>query len=269
MPVIMFWNVRRSTATPYLAAACLENNVDILIVAEEETDRSSIEHALSSSGGGAYAEYAPVESKLRFFTRFPLSYLSLAGDSGGRLSVRILDEPGKPPISIAAVHVPSKMHRDAEDQFAIVRGYRRFIEKIEENVGHKNTMIIGDMNMNPFEPGMSAHDGFHGVMTKDIANEMSRVFASEEASFFYNPMWSRMGDESLGPPGSYFYKSSGTVDYMWHYFDQALLRPQLLSRYHVERLKIIDRIGSRSLMKNGRIDTKISDHLPIIINLET
>lgn len=268
MTVIMFWNVKRSTATPHLPAACLEHDVDILILAEEKTDRSSLENSLSASGAGNYVEYAPIQSDIRFFTRLPVSMFSALGDSGSRMSIRKLCQPGKPPLNIAAVHAPSKLHLSDADQYSIIRMYRRSIESAESSSGSKNSILIGDMNMNPFEPGMTAHDGFHGAMTKKIASKKSRKFASEDFSYFYNPMWSRMGDDSLGPPGTYYYSASSSIDHRWNTFDQVLLRPELLDQYKVENLKVLDSVGSRSLLKRDRIDKSVSDHLPIVISLE-
>lgn len=79
---------------------------------------------------------------------------------------------------------------------------------------------------------------------------------------FYNPMWSRLGDESAGPPGTYFYDGgSGTEKYFWHTFDQVLLRPGLLQAYETGHLEILTGIGTFPL------DGGPSDHSPVLLRL--
>ena len=44
--------------------------------------------------------------------------------------------------------------------------------------------------MNPFDPGVTSGEGFHGVMDKRIAEKGSRKIVGKVRDFFYNPMWS-------------------------------------------------------------------------------
>ena len=71
---------------------------------------------------------------------------------------------------------------------------REMIKRAEEKAGHRHTIVIGDLNMSPFEPGMVAANGFHAVSDKNIAAKGSRVVQGTEFDFFYNPMWSCLGD---------------------------------------------------------------------------
>jgi hypothetical protein len=41
-------------------------------------------------------------------------------------------------------------------------------------------------------------------MDRSIANNIARVVQKQRYEMFYNPMWSRLGDASEGPPGTYF-----------------------------------------------------------------
>jgi len=82
------------------------------------------------------------------------------------------------------------------------------ILEAERRVGHARTVLIGDLNMNPFEAGMIAADGLNAVMDKRIAAKGFRKVSGKRMQFFYNPMWSRLGDESIGPSGTFYYRSS-------------------------------------------------------------
>ena len=49
--------------------------------------------------------------------------------------------------------------------------------------------------MNPFEGPMIGADMLHGIMDKSIAKAERRTVMGREYQYFYNPMWSRMGDD--------------------------------------------------------------------------
>ncbi|MBI3268541.1 MAG: hypothetical protein HYZ53_05920 [Planctomycetes bacterium] len=82
-------------------------------------------------------------------------------------------------------------------------------------------------------------------------------------------MWGRMGDESPGPPGSYYYSSGEQATYFWNTFDQVLIRPSLLSRFVNKDLRVLEGDGKRSfLSKGGLPDPSVAgDHLPLLFRL--
>jgi hypothetical protein len=82
--------------------------------------------------------------------------------------------------------------------------------------------------VNPFEDALTAADGLQGVMDKQVAARPARTVRGRVWDYFYNPMWSRLGDDSPGPPGTFWRAGSGLVNHFWNTFDQVLLRPGLL-----------------------------------------
>jgi hypothetical protein len=82
-------------------------------------------------------------------------------------------------------------------------------------------------------------------------------------------MWSRLGDESEGPTGTYYRAAAHIADYYWHTFDQVLLRPDLLPFYKKNNLKILTTINGTELLRSRGLDRSISDHLPVLLTLET
>lgn len=103
-------------------------------------------------------------------------------------------------------------------------------------------------------------------MTRDIAKEEIRKVQFKNYMYFYNPMWSLMGDLSRGVSGTHYYKD----DYQWQMYDQVLIRPKLLEYFDTESLNIITTDGEVNFLKeNGKINTNItSDHLPILCSLK-
>lgn len=270
MPNLLFWNLKRGSAESYLAALCLENAVDILILAEDFSAAGHIPSLLNLGVASApFAEIMPVVStRVRLYTRLKAGTVRRVADHGDRISIFAYQGALGPPMLIAAAHLPSKLHLGDREQHHYAGGLRNAIEQAERDHGHNHSIIIGDLNMNPFEDGMAAFDGLHAVMDKAVASKVGRRFAGSTSNFFYNPMWSRIGDESAGPPGTYYYSSGGLVNHYWNMFDQLLLRPSLLPYYEADQLRIITRIGDRNLVSRDRIDSSISDHLPLFVQID-
>ncbi|KJV07605.1 hypothetical protein VZ94_03660 [Methylocucumis oryzae] len=115
---------------------------------------------------------------------------------------------------------------------------------------------------------MVSAEGFHAVMDKQIALKQSRTVQGMDRKYFYNPMWSRLGDDSIGSPGTYFHKSPTMIDPFWHTLDQVLLRPSLLASFKSDALVVIDQIADKSLVERGKPASQFSDHLPLMIKLD-
>ena len=214
--------------------------------------------------------------KLMIYTRFHPDLMQTVDDfsfedesNTPNLCFRHLINPLYPDLILGVAHLPSKLYRNSEEQALLSTRFRTTIQGIEEQLGHSRTVLLGDFNMDPFEIGMVNSESFHAVMDRNTAIEESRIVEYEQRYFFYNPMWSMMGDLSDGPPGTY-YKRRGSISYFWHTFDQVLLRPSLIECFDTHSLAIITEVREESLLRdNGRPDTdKASDHLPIFFRLE-
>lgn len=266
MAVFLFWNVGGSDVGSTIADLCAEHDVDVLILAEASMGVAEATNHLNRSREAPFWEFRPVDSRVRFFTRYPPSCFQQVFDDG-RVSIRNLRPPIGAEVLIAAAHLPSKLHSGDQDQYYRIRRLRADLEEAEAQVGHRNSIVIGDLNINPFEDAMVAADGLHGVMDKQVARRVPRAVNGRSWDFLYNPMWSRLGDESKGPPGTYYYARGGLVSYFWNTFDQVLLRPDLLPYYHEESLTIISRIGGRDILTLAREGGSGPDHLPLVIKL--
>ena len=135
---------------------------------------------------------------------------------------------------------------------------------------HLRTVLVGDLNMNPYEDGIVSAKGLHAVMTRERAQQGRRtVRYNLSNAYFYNPMWRHFGEQPSGHAGTYFFRSPRERADFWNVYDQVLLRPELLPYFRDEDLKILHCAGTKSLLDpNGVIDrTVASDHLPILFRL--
>jgi hypothetical protein len=106
-------------------------------------------------------------------------------------------------------------------------------------------------------------------MDQRIARGVHRIVQDRAYPFFYNPMWSLLGDGSRGAPGTFFYQNGEHQVYFWNMFDQVFLRPTLLDRFRMDDLAILDHNGVQSLLtETGRPSARVgSDHLPLLFRL--
>jgi hypothetical protein len=104
------------------------------------------------------------------------------------------------------------------------------------------------------------------MMSRSIVAKGARTVAGEACPYFYNPMWSLLGDYSTGPPGTYFYSSSSPITFFWNAFDQVLLRPDLAASFEPGDVKVVDSVGGQSLLTQaGTPRRAASDHLPLFL----
>ncbi len=274
MATFLFWNLKGKNLTPYLVTLCRENEIDVLILAESEgIKKTDFLEAVNRGQPTRFVSPHNNSSYISFFVKESLQIQNVRDDNNHRFAVREISLPTNLKILLVGLHLPSKLYMSEDEQnFKAMKVIRR-IEECENQIGHNNTLVIGDFNMNPFEKGLVGADSFHAVMTQQTAMEYGREVDSQHRRFFYNPMWGRMGDTSVGPPGTYYYRG-GALCYFWNTFDQVLLRPDLLDYFANDQLRVIDKIGQETslLIKKegktkGRIDPNISDHLPIMITL--
>jgi hypothetical protein len=268
MAVLMFWNIGKRDNSTAIGQLCREHNVDILLLAEAETAPAALASDINRSGdlGRMLWELPRLGGRIRAFTRYAPGFLEPAFDDR-HVKMLHLRPPIGLPLLIVSAHLPSKLHAEDEDQSYRIRRLRTDIQDQETRSGHQNTVVIGDLNVNPFEDALTAADGLHGVMDKKLLARSARTVQGKAWDYFYNPMWSRLGDESSGPPGTYWYAGSGLVNHFWNTFDQVLLRPALLPHFDPARLLVLDHIRDKTILSAGEGVIGLSDHLPLILDL--
>jgi hypothetical protein len=269
MPSFLFWNLKgKESIGPIIANLAWQYDVDVLMLAECKIEPGPFLTTLNRPNDSKY-HYVPRNTckKIEIFTRFASNFIESIHEEN-RLTIRRLRLHGQTDILLAVGHLPSKMHRRNTSQSGPCIRLAKSIERAEEEVGHRRTVLVGDLNVNPFEDGMVMAEGLHAVMTRGIARKETRKVDGVTYPFFYNPMWSLFGDGSPGPPGTYYNWRTEDNVYFWNMFDQVLLRPDLLDMFNNESLQILDSVGKISLVDdNGLPRKEISDHLPILFEL--
>lgn len=269
MVSFLFWNLNKRPLQDRIARLALAHGIDVLMLAECETPVDVLLEALNQPNGSHYCLPFSEAQKIRILTSFPEASLrAVFDDPGRRLTVRRLIVGKRIDILLAVIHFHSKVNWSAASQDQACGTLAQDIAKAEKQVRHMRTVLVGDFNMNPFEPGVVGANGLHAVMTRAVARAGIRTVGARDYPFFYNPMWGCFGDRTNGPPGTHYYRRAEPVLYFWNIFDQVLLRPDLMDS--LRDLQILDAEGDTSLLSlHGLPDKSVgSDHLPILFRLE-
>jgi hypothetical protein len=186
-------------------------------------------------------------------------------DRPGSLTIRRFDLQAAPSLLFSVVHLPSKVHWNPDDQSMNSPIIAADIRRVEKDLGHERTIVTGDFNMNPYEPGIAGRQGFSAVMTRRESGRATRTIQGREYPVFYNPMWKFFRDAPGLPSGSFYHRGSSPTSHPWNIYDQVLVRPSLADS--VAEVDILSGDGSDSFVTSHGIPfhrPSMSDHLPLI-----
>ena len=265
----LFWNVKNKNSIGQITNLVKKYNIDILILAEFEASEVELLLSLNLEKTEYFYNKSRIDKhKIKIFSRYGYDIFEPKLENNKRLTIRKLRINRSTNISIAAVHLISKKNCDERNQQFEALNYIQDIINHEKNIGNKNTLVVGDFNMNPFEEAMVSSNIFNSVMCKEIAQKEQRIVQGRSYHYFYNPSWNLFGDFKK-PVGTYYYNKAEHINYKWNIFDQVLLRPPLIDKFVQNDFKIITSDGRESLLtKNGLPNHNISDHLPITFSLK-
>ncbi|HEY6330413.1 MAG TPA: endonuclease/exonuclease/phosphatase family protein, partial [Blastocatellia bacterium] len=174
MTTILFWNLNRKPLERIVADLASEHEVDVVILCESPVKTRTLLRALNQGHGDRFYQPFSLCEKVSLYTRFSRKF-SQAEFETGRLSIQRIKLPARIEILLVAVHFPSKLHFSEQSQSLESVELAASVRRIEEKVGHSRTVLVGDLNMNPFESGVTAASGLHAVMSKDVALRKTRI----------------------------------------------------------------------------------------------
>ena len=125
-----------------------------------------------------------------------------------RWSIQVIGEN----TILCGVHLNSQIYSDnAERREIDIQQIISDILHLEKELGSKNTIIVGDFNINPYDKSCVSSRYFHGIPIYEETMREYRTVAGKEFQMFYNPMWNFLGDFTE-PYGTYYHNSSDTVN---------------------------------------------------------
>ncbi|PGZ92185.1 hypothetical protein [Bacillus sp. AFS029533] len=276
---MLFWNVLNKDLSIPVKKIADFYDLDFLVLGElKKADVPLYKEELGKLG---FSLRTTPQSKVKIFDRFETQKHEMVKKitdfseySQFDRSTSLIYTLNGQKILIVGVHlfsIASMSDQQSRKGFAMLA--LKVIEHYEKEHKIDKTIVIGDLNMNPYEPGMIDFFGLHATMCKNTALAGIRDIGGEKKRYFYNPSWegySNIGND-ISPPGTYFFEERyGTYLPYWNILDQVIIRPELVENNR--GFKIISSAGEEVpnlLNEEGKPDKVIySDHLPILYSFE-
>ncbi|KMW10661.1 MULTISPECIES: hypothetical protein [Lachnospiraceae] len=266
---ILFWNTHNNMSLDdTLIDLVLERNCTLLVLAEYENDinelckkmnlRSKTDYKIIPSYGGCTKIKAIIAKKYN---------VEIVREQNRYQIIKI--ETSYYKMLVAMIHNISKYRATEEEQSENLRQLHEDVIIAENEQGTRNAVVIGDLNVNPFEKACVAANTMHAIPYASEVSSAGRLVQQRMYREFYNPMWGLLGKRN-SPQGTMFYNNGGIINYFWHIVDQFLVRPEMIDALNEDSIEIV--IGTKTenfLKKNGRPDPKrYSDHLPIYVQIK-
>jgi hypothetical protein len=275
MATFLFWNLCGRRLEPVLRRLTARHKIDVLMLAECAIPEDLMLDALNALGERTFRRVPALASRgLDLYSRFERDCFGPVLKEADHYLIRTFTPPGGIEILLAMAHLASPSHKDLRARHSRLIGFTGDIRDAEQATGNDRTVVIGDLNVNPFDDALLDVRGLNALADRrTVQRKDPRRFGRrqvQEFRLFYNPMWSHFGD-AVQPAGTYYYdKSNPEVDPLWNIFDQVLLRPGLLDRFHSKNMKILTTDGTVSFTwGDGRPNGDVySDHLPIWLQLD-
>lgn len=172
---------------------------------------------------------------------------------------------GKTYFVIAAAHLVDRMlSADSEPRLMDIRKMMDVIHGYENELSINKTIVMGDLNANPYEKELLLPNAFTEMLFKGLVrNKTGRTWCGDEYPFLYKPTIHWLLEE-LKNYGSFYY-SGDCTNPIWNCYDQALVSPELMDS--INSYSYLKKIGNRDLIAKVRLNSKISDHLPLLVDI--
>ena len=262
---ILFWNLKRKDLTDLVCDLVAATVADVVVLNETSL---TIERTLAALRERVDSQFsipaAMAHDKFQCLVRAPSLDLTEV-HKGIRTSVRKL-KFDRQDLLLALVHGVDIRNYDSDARLSAAQRLASEIQFVKTQQSHNRVIVLGDFNMNPYDPGMNLAAGFNAMMTRECVAAGQRTFLGEQFDFYYNPMWGLFGDGTRGPAGT-VYDMSNRGPYGWSMLDQVIFSHSTIGLFG--SVEILSHAGTRPLINSrGRPDSRVaSDHLPILVQL--
>ncbi|MEF9952655.1 MAG: hypothetical protein RR898_06865 [Clostridium sp.] len=261
----LFWNTNKKKVNYILLELIVHFSCDVIALAEYNDDIEELMSMICNKGIRLYSVPKIACERLVIITKYHYEKIETFQEES-HYTIKCMPHDTLGTQIIAFVHLQSKMYANMHDNINELQTVRKAIEDTERIVNSKKSIIVGDFNINPFEESMVSAIGMHSLSCRKVVfrNKIRRI-QNKQHYTFYNPMWNMLGDMD-SPSGTYYYSKGSTLKYFWNTFDQVIIRPELIENFKLDKLKIIDCVGTIKLLDNNGIPS-VSDHLPIYFEI--
>lgn len=270
MAIFLLWNTGRKNLDPLVQNLVREHKVDVLLLVEFYPSRinSTLSTLLLADG----LIKRSTSERFGVFCRSKFRMKS-SGAPGLGSRAEFWDWSLGPSrrARFVLVHGLDRRHNDDGTRRVFFQRILAAVRRREART-HRRSIIVGDFNANPFESAILSADGLHALGLRQVDGTTSRRvrWGSKRDDFFYNPMWRLYGHEAPLDSGiaTHHWQNNQASELFWHMLDQVVIRPEEAANFPEEKLTILTRVGTTTLLApDGTLDQTVgSDHLPILFH---
>jgi hypothetical protein len=151
----LFWNTNKQDVSTEVAELAFREGADILFLAESVSHPAELMVKLNTRPEDGFDQAISNSKGLQVFTRFDPGFFRPVSESP-RYSIRSLTLPGRSKTLFAIAHLRSKRSYNDESQGQYLIDLARVIRDVERREGHSRTIVVGDLNVSPFEKSVIA-----------------------------------------------------------------------------------------------------------------
>lgn len=260
---ILLWNINiNESMDDLIATAVKENDVDMLVIIEPHEYPTNLLLELNSAENNFYYNVDSC-SHIQIFSKFNDPQLSLIKEFDRTVGWKYTSAFGDS-VNIIVTHFHDKFHNDEEDQDVRLDELIDEIDKIETVSDTEKTLLIGDLNIDPYSRLCYGPKGLNSIMCRTT---VKRLGERKGRKLFYNASWNLLGDRNH-TPGTYYRTSAGTK--YWSVLDQVMMRAELIDQFEPSSIHVVNQVLAESLVTANDIPRKenYSDHLPIYFEIK-
>ncbi len=131
---LLFWNMG-SKATPSVVGALVaEHEPDVIVLVESEYGIAALVEEVNVGTGGLYEMPFSLTDHIQFLVKMPADRVQPLYD-GARMTIKHVQPILGQTFILAALHLPSKLHLDAQEQATLCSRWARHVCEAETKVG--------------------------------------------------------------------------------------------------------------------------------------
>lgn len=253
--IIVFWNLKKNNNTSYVIKLLQEHNVNLAFFSE--FDGLDIQ-AIETESDYTHVESQGVCEKLICFTNN--CQAKIIREQGRYILLNVVYQNQQ--YNCAVVHMQDRWSDpDPNKRINLAGRIVNDLSNLEESTKCKKSFIIGDFNANPFDKEMIYPNSFNAVLFKSIIDTKETV-VYDEITYrrFYNPTLNFLNEENQ-MYGSFYHSDPECI--IWNSIDQIILRKDIIPKF--SSILYLKKINGKSLINRKKPNSKISDHLPLLV----
>lgn len=256
---LLFWNTHKNeNINKYIIELVEENEIDIVILAEYNSDILALDEALCNCKKRLERWNTIGSDRIKIWG----NYIDIQpGIQNKYYSLQVV----KGEYIICGVHLFSKLNGERSDErMMIANQIMGEIANLKKRIDSDKVIILGDINESPYEKTSLSALGFHGLPALRTDETGFRNLNGKMYEKMYNPMWNLFGDFNY-PPGTYYKSDAIFCAPSWYMLDQVIMSQSMIKFFDKKKLKIIVQCKNETFYtKLKHPNKKISDHFPIM-----